>query len=127
MTNRITESSFFSPKNFFRKNSNGKFWVVSGTNTITSEPVEQVRMQFVNGETQLDSMMVSATATTVTAPAVETPEGQVFKGWAVKSMDEKGNTNMTILLTPAENGVVNVTPGIKLEPATLYAVFAPAE
>ena len=112
---------------FFRKNSNGKFWVVSGTNTITSELVEQVRLQFVNGETLLDSMMVSATAATVTAPDVESPEGQVFQGWAVKSVDEKGNTNMTVLLTPGENGVANVTPGIKLEPETLYAVFAPAE
>ena len=112
---------------FFKKNSSGNFWVVNGTNTNTTDWVEQVRLQFVNGETQLDSMMVSASAATVAAPQVETPEGQVFKGWAVKSAGENGSTNMTILLTPGENGVVNVTPGTKLEPAVLYAVFGAAE
>ena len=112
---------------FFRKNSNGKFWVVNGTNTITSDLVEQVRLQFVNGETKLESMMVNSAAATVTVPQVEAPEGQVFKGWAVKSTDENGNTNMTILLTPGEGNVANVASGVKLKPAVLYAVFAPAE
>ena len=112
---------------FFKKNTSGKFIVVDGTNTSTTDWVELVRLQFVNGETQLESMMVNATASTVAAPQVEAPEGQVFKGWAVKTTDENGKTNMTILLTPGENGVANATPGTKLEPTVLYAVFGTAE
>ena len=112
---------------FFKKNSSGKFIVVDGTNLSITEQVEQVRLQFMNGDTLLESMMVNAASATVTAPQVETPQGQVFKGWAVKSTGENGNTNMTILLTPGENGVANVASGTKLEPAVLYAVFGAAE
>lgn len=112
---------------FFRKNSQGKFWVVSGTNTSTTDRVEMVRLDFVNGETELESIMINSTATTLTTPKVEVPEGQVFKGWAIKSIDQNGNTKMEIRFTPDENGNASVTPDTKLEPMTLYAVFGAAE
>ncbi len=112
---------------FFQKNAQGKFWVIDSTNVDITEQVEEVRLSFVNGEEQLESMMVNATSATLTTPAVSVPTGKVFKGWAVKSTDDKGNTQMTILFTPDETGKVAVAPNQTLEPMVLHAVFAAEE
>lgn len=112
---------------FFKKNSSGTFRVISSTNVDTTQRVEQVRLSFFNGEEAVDSMMVSATSNTLTLPQVSAPAGKVFKGWAVKSIDASGNTQMTIQFTPDENGIATIAPNQTLEPMVLYAVFGAAE
>ena len=112
---------------FFKKNASGTFRVISSTNVDTTQRVEQVRLRFFNGEDELGSMMVSATSSTLTLPQVTAPAGKVFKGWAVKSTDDKGNTQMTILFTPDENGTVALAATQTLEPMNLYAVFVVEE
>lgn len=112
---------------FFKKSSSGTFKVISSTNVDTTERVEQVLLRFMNGEEYLESMMVNATSATLTTPLVSVPTGKVFKGWAVKSTDDTGNTQMTILFTPDETGNVAVSPNQTLEPMVLHAVFATEE
>lgn len=112
---------------FFKKNSSGTFKVISSTNVDTTERVEQVLLRFMNGGEKLESMMVSSTANTLTPPQVSAPAGKVFKGWAVKSIDANGNTQMTIQFTPDEAGIVTLAPNQTLEPMVLYAVFGAAE
>ena len=112
---------------FFKKSSSGTFKVISSTNVDTTERVEQVLLRFMNGEEELESMMISATANTLTPPQVSAPDGKVFKGWAVKSIDDNGNTQMTIQFTPDENGIATIAPNQTLEPMVLYAVFGATE
>lgn len=112
---------------FFKKNSSGTFRVISSTNVDTTQRMEQVRLSFFNGEEAVESMMVSATSNTLTLPRVSAPAGKVFKGWAVKSIDANGNTQMTIQFTPDENGIATIAPNQTLEPMVLYAVFGAAE
>lgn len=112
---------------FFQKNSQGNFWVTSSTNVDTTEHVEQVRLTFVNGEEQLQSILVDADSTSLTPPQVTAPQGKVFKGWAVRSADDNGNITMSILFTPGEDGTAAVPAAQVLEPMTLYAVFAVEE
>lgn len=112
---------------FFKKSSSGTFKVISSTNVDTTERVEQVLLRFMNGEEELERMMVDSTSATLTTPSVSVPNGKVFKGWAVKSTDDNGNTQMTILFTPDEAGTVAVSPNQTLEPMVLHAVFAAEE
>ena len=86
-----------------------------------SEPVEQVRLTFMNGDKQVDRYMVDADTNKIATPLVTPPAGKVLKGWAIQEVEENGNIKMTILFTPEENGtcVVNQT----LEPMVLHAVF----
>lgn len=107
---------------FLTKGSNGKYLVTQYTNVHVQEQEEQVRLTFMNGSEQVDTMMISSDAATVTLPAVTAPEGQVLQGWAVRGQDESGKTTMTIVLVPDANGIA--LTGQTLEPMTLYAVFA---
>ena len=110
---------------FFQKNTKGKFWIIDSTNVNIAEPVEQVRLTFMNGDEQLDSYLVDSTATKITLPQVTAPEGKVLKGWAVQSVDDNGNISMSILFTPGQDNTALVST--TLEPMVLHAVFAVEE
>ena len=87
------------------------------------EPIVQVRLTFCNDETVLASGFVENNASTITAPVISAPEGQVFVGWFIKTVDEKGQPVMNMVFAPGEDGVIQVPYGTTLEPLTLYAVF----
>lgn len=110
---------------FFFEKINGKFLVVDKTNVDISETVDQVRLTFINGETQEDSYMVDSKVNKIATPVVTPPAGKVLKGWAIQETDADGNINMTILFTPEENGTAVVSQ--TLEPMVLYAVFGVEE
>lgn len=112
---------------FFRKNAQGEFRAISSTNLDTTEHLDQVRLIFVNDNEQLQSVMVDAHATSLTPPQVTAPAGKVFKGWAVRTTDDKGSVTMSILFVPGDDGTAAVPSGQTLEPMTLYAVFAAEE
>ena len=106
---------------FFFEKMNGKFLVVDKTNVDITEPVDQVRLRFMNGDTQVDSYMIDSNSAKIATPLVNAPSGKILKGWAIQEADENGHINMTILFTPDENGTATVTQA--LEPMVLHAVF----
>lgn len=106
---------------FFFEKKNDKFLVVDKTNVDISEPVEQVRLTFMNGDKQVDRYMVDADTNKIATPLVTPPAGKVLKGWAIQEVEENGNIKMTILFTPEENGTCAVNQ--TLEPMVLHAVF----
>ena len=59
----------------------------------------------------------------IQTPMISAPEGKVFAGWALESIDENGVKTLTIVFGPTENGVVTLPAGTVLEPMTLFAHF----
>ena len=108
---------------FFELQENGKWMVYDMSMANVQEPIVQVRLTFCNDETVLASGFVENNASTVTAPVISAPEGQVFVGWFIKTVDEKGQPVMNMVFAPGEDGVIQVPYGTTLEPLTLYAVF----
>ena len=108
---------------FFELQENGKWMVYDMSMANVQEPIVQVRLTFCNDETVLASGFVESNASTITAPVISAPEGQVFVGWFIKTVDEKGQPVMNMVFAPGEDGVIQVPYGTTLEPLTLYAVF----
>lgn len=108
---------------FCTTRADGSYIVTDMTNVDTQALREQVRLTFVNGDTQLESVFVDTDLQALTLPAVTAPEGREFAGWAVQAMDENGKITMTLKFTPDENNQVYLAAGTVLEPMTLYALF----
>ncbi len=108
---------------FFTKSGSGSYLVTNITNVMTQDLVEQVRLSFIQDGKKLDSFFVSTHDTHITLPTVTAPEGQVLRGWAQQTTDDKGNVTMTILFAPDANNQAAVPENWTLEPTTLYAVF----
>ena len=113
-------------KTYFMEKKGGKFLVTQYTNVPVQEPVEQVRLTFLKDGEQVGTQMVESDARTLTLPQLSAPEGQVFKGWAVREESE-GKVTMTILFTPTDDGKVQITAEQKLAPMELHAVFEAKE
>lgn len=111
---------------FFEMQSNGKWMVYDMTNKDVQQEISKVRLTFMDGDTVLASEFVENNASHVDAPVLSAPEGQVFAGWFVKSIDENGNTVMDQVFAPSEDGKVAVPSGTVLEPMVLYARFESA-
>ena len=111
---------------FFEMQSNGKWMVYDMTNKDVQQEISKVRLTFMDGDTVLASEFVESNASHVDAPVLSAPEGQVFAGWFVKSVDENGNTVMDQIFAPSEGGKVAVPSGTVLEPMVLYARFESA-
>lgn len=120
---KYTKSYHSSITYFFRQQENGKLQVYQTSNMDVSTRIEEVRLDFVNGNEILESRMVDRDSESLQLPTVTVPEGKVFKGWATQTMDEEGNITMTILFAPTENGTVFLSEDTVLEPMKLYAVF----
>lgn len=110
---------YTADKTYFFTKTDGGYRVTSYTCEHMTERVEQVRLDFVT-ETDTVSQMVCTTDTTVTAPAVTAPQGQVFVGWATKAL-EGGVITMTVRVLP--DGTILGGP----EPMELYPVFEEVE
>ena len=120
---KYTKSYLSSITYFFRYLENGKLQVYQTSNMDVSTRMEQVRLDFVNGNQPVASTMVSVDSDSLQLPAVTAPEGKVFQGWATQTEGEDGSITMTILFAPTDNGTVFLSEGTVLEPMTLYAVF----
>lgn len=109
---------------FFMENQNGKWKVVEMTNVDVQEQIVQVRMTYLHTDgSQIQSEMVDANAKRLSTPVVTAPEGQMFRGWATKSVGEDGQNIFTLIYQPAEDGTVTLPMQNTLEPTVLYAVF----
>lgn len=125
-TNGTIKEIPLSKTYFLEKNSSGRYLVTQYTNVPVQERVEQVRLTFLKDGVQIGSQMVSSDTHTLTLPQVSAPEGQVLKGWAVRTQ-EAGKVTMTILFTPAADGKVTITSQQALVPMELHAVFEAEE
>ena len=123
VTNYDVEESMF-----FRK-KNGS-WVCYGmTNKDVTKPVGKVRITFIsdlNDGITLSSQFYQTDAATLMAPVITAPEGKVFSGW-VRQDTVNGKTQLTVVFTPDETGLVEIPAGTTLEPMTLYALFEDAQ
>ncbi len=111
---------------FFEKQSTGKWLAFEMTNVDVQEPVGEVRITFMDGETELSSKFYNTNASELTTPVIATPEGKVFTGWVREDVDENGNTTLTVVFRPDENGHVSIPSGTTLEPMVLRALFEDA-
>ena len=111
---------------FFKKNANGKWLVMEATNIDVQQRQEKVLLTFMNGDEVLSSEFVDAHAGSVKLPAVTSPEGKVFTGWAQEGHDDNGNTTLTVIFEPVDGNEVFLPSGTALEPMTLTALFEEA-
>ena len=120
---RYTKTYQSSITYFFTMQENGKYLVTQTSNMDVSTQIQQVRLDFMDGNQIIESRMVDVDSESIQLPAVTAPEGKTFQGWASQSVGEDGNITMTILFAPTENSVVFLSEETTLEPMTLYAVF----
>lgn len=105
---------------------NGKWKVIRMSNADISEPVGEVRLTFMHDDVQLDSKFVENDAKELQTPLVSAPEGKVFVGWMIKTVNAEGKVEGTLVFQPDESGNVSIPMGSTLEPMTLYAYFEDA-
>ena len=107
----------------FVEKQGGKWLVTLMTNVDVQQPRGQVRLTFKNGEEILTTGFVANDVDEIQTPMISAPEGKVFAGWALESVDENGVKTLTIVFGPTENGIVELPAGTVLEPMTLFAHF----
>lgn len=112
----------------FLENRKNGWKVIAMTNLDVTEQTNQVRLTFMNGDTELSSSFFYDDETgDIFSPTVTAPAGQVFSGWAKKEVSDDGTTTMTLVYTCDDSFRLIVPNGAKLEPATLYALFEDAD
>ena len=111
---------------FFLTLKNDKWMAYQMTNEEVQIPIGQVRLIFMNGETELDRGFYDTDSRELLTPVVAAPEGKVFAGWVQETTDENGRKQLNLVFTPDETGLVAIPSGATLEPMTLYAYFEDA-
>ena len=112
---QLDQSMFFEKKD-------GTWKCFEMTAVDVSEPVEQVRLTFKNGDQILKSDFVDAGDNQVECPVVSAPEGKTFGGWMTQERQEDGSVIMHVVLEPDENGIASV-PAEGLKPMELLPLF----
>ncbi len=88
-----------------------------------SQQVEQVKLAFMNGDTELSSGFFEADASQIICPVVSAPEGKIFSGWMVEETDASGKEVMRVVFQPDNGGTVILPVGAVLESMVLYPLF----
>lgn len=127
MANGDAQSFDMTYNYLYEQSYSGTFMIIEISDLSFHIPHEQVRLTFVSGTEELDSMMVNANETILHLPNVTAPAGTTFVGWAKEITDEDGNTSLGIVFTPDENDSVTLDPETPLEPSILFAVFEELE
>ena len=104
----------------------GKWMCIEMTNKDVQEQISEVRITFMQDETNLSSRFYATDVTQISGPVMTAPEGQVFAGWFVKGVNASGHTTWTKVFDADANGVITVPNSMTLEPMTLYALFEDA-
>lgn len=106
---------------FFYQDQDSK-WMVYDMSMGTVQTVStQVRLTFMDGDTELSTGFYDTDISELTAPVITVPEGKTLS-WVRKSTDESGREQLTIVFTPDQaTGTVRLGTADELEPMTLYA------
>ena len=113
---------------FIFDKSSGKWIVHDMVNLDIQEQITMVRLTYKDSDNNvLSSEFVDANSNRLTTPAVTAPEGKVFTGWFAETVDESGNTTLTLTFQPDENGSVSLGGDQALEPMVLVARFENVE
>lgn len=108
---------------FFMEKQGDNWKVIEMTNVDVQEQLIAVRLTYMNGDATVSSGLVDAESNKLTPPAVTAPEGKVFSGWFIETVDDEGIKTMSLAFLPDENGNVSLPTDNILEPMTLYALF----
>jgi len=118
----------FGASLFFRKTDNGSWKVFEKTNVDVSQPVGKVRLTFMHNGQMLTSDFYATDAKEITTPSIApAPEGKVLSGWVRQTVNEEGDTVLTIVFQPDETNKVYLPSGSTLEPMVLYSLFQTPE
>lgn len=104
----------------------GKWMCIEMTNKDVQEQISEVRITFMQDETNLGSAFYATDVAQIPGPVMTAPEGQVFAGWFIKGVNSNGHTTWTKVFDADANGVISVPNSMTLEPMTLYALFEDA-
>ena len=108
---------------FTRKNDKWMIYdMIAGSIQI---PVGQVRLTFMDGDTQLSTGFYDTETEELLTPVVSVPEGKRLS-WVRKDRDANGRQQLTVVFTPDETGLVQLASGTILEPMTLYTYIEDA-
>lgn len=108
---------------FFFRHNGSKWLVTEMTNINVQEQQTQVRLTWKQDGTVIASEMIESDVTSMTTPSLQIPEGKVFSGWFKETVDENGDTTMSLVFQPDANGIVTLPLGYELEPMVLHALF----
>lgn len=123
-TDGTTKDYPYASSLFFRKVDNGDWKVFDRTNVDVSQPVGKIRLTFMHENTVLTSDFYNTDSKEIITPIITpVPEGKVFSGWVRQTVNEDGDTVLTVMFEPDETGRVAIPEGTALEPMTLYALF----
>lgn len=126
-TDGTTRAYPYASSLFFRKDNSGNWKVFDRTNVDVSQPVGKVRLTFMQGDTLLTTNFFDTDAEEIITPIISPiPEGKVFSGWVRQSVNEAGETVLTVVFQPDETGKVSIPEGTVIEPMVLYALFEDA-
>lgn len=118
-----TTKTFSLDTTYFVETVGTKQGIIDMTNVDVGEVFTQVRLTCtVDGQVVSNQMLATDTAI-LKLPSVEAPEGKVFAGWFKESVDANGDTTLTLVFQPDENGTVALPSGYVLEPMELQALF----
>ena len=107
---------------FFFTKKEEAFLVTEMTNVDVTKKTEEVRLDFYDGKDLINSTFLPINTEIIHTPAVATPTGKTFSGWAEESVDADGHIKMTLRLVP-NDGTVILGEDFRLEPMVLYALF----
>lgn len=103
--------------------SKGTWLVQNITNVNVHETTTLVRMTWMQDGQILASEMVDASDDILMPPAVTAAEGKEFLGWFKETMDENGDTTLSLIFAPTESGNISLPTDYMLEPMVLQARF----
>lgn len=118
-----TIKEFYIDTTLFFKWTGTKWIAFDMTNEDVQKAVGQVRLTFMDGDTELTSGFVATDAQVIKPPVITPPEGKTFVGWFTRNVDKNGRITMNLVFTVNENGEITPGNGVTLEPMVLYAVF----
>ena len=113
----------FNQALFFNKKDDGRWLCYNMTDADITLPRGEVRLTFMNGNEMLTTDFYDTNASEMIVPVLSAPEGKVFVGWMLKSVDENGRVTTTLVFQPDDQGRVHLAEDVTLVPMVLYAYY----
>ena len=111
---------------FFNKKDNGNWLCYEMTNADITLPRGEVRLTFMEGDEMLTTDFYDTDASDLIVPVLSAPEGKVFAGWVLKTVNENGHVTNTMVFQPDDMGRVHLSEETALVPMVLYAYYQDA-